>query len=431
MSFCRGGLYFLGVFVLQFLSLNVAAQESNVLVCYYNSESYYRPELPFEPANINATLCTHVIYSYLGMGAEIYNVYSRNPGLDLGPGETEPFPDDPDNSIGELDFIRKTVVLRQDNPAVKVLVSIGGPLQSSRSFSNMARHVANRTLFIRSLIKYVDLYELDGIDLYWKYPGNGDGRPEDGESFVYVMRDLRAAFTNLTTFTGRNYTLTGTLGCTKNVIDAGYDVTGLAQYVDFLNLLCFDFKMYTDSTSNIAHHSPLFHKESDSDPDKQLTAAYGVDYFLSKNATSVSRKLVLGISAHGRTYELGAPDYNNFGQPTMGLGPPGSFTRQQGILSFYEICHEVNKSTSAWQFRYDHDYRIPYICNDIMWIGYDNEISVKEKIDFAIGTKNLGGIAIDFIDYDDFSNLCKSWVSYPLASAIKERLNYWEINKKR
>jgi hypothetical protein len=44
-------------------------------------------------------------------------------------------------------------------------------------------------------------------------------------------------------------------------------------------------------------------------------------------------------------------------------------------------------------------------------------------VDFAI-SKELGGIFIDFIDFDDYENICESWVPYPLTRAIKERLAY-------
>ncbi|OXA47262.1 Chitotriosidase-1 [Folsomia candida] len=161
--------------------------------------------MPFEPSNIDPSLCTHVIYPYMGMTEDNFNIYSRNPPLDYGPGEVEPYPDDPEVDQGEFDMIRKTANLKGDNPALKTMASIGGPLQSSRSFSNMARHVANRTLFLKSVTNFPDTYNLDGID------------------------DLRAAFTNLTAFTGKNYTLTAGLGCTGDIIDIGYDVPKLAE----------------------------------------------------------------------------------------------------------------------------------------------------------------------------------------------------------
>jgi GH18 family chitinase len=52
----------------------------------------------------------------------------------------------------------------------------------------MARHIANRTMFIQSTMRIMELYELDGLDFYWKYPGLNGGREEDVETFVKIMK---------------------------------------------------------------------------------------------------------------------------------------------------------------------------------------------------------------------------------------------------
>lgn len=146
-------------------------------------------DIPFESSLIDPFLCTHIVYSFMGMNEENYKVFSRNASLDLGPGdEIVLHPEDPDNFHGDIDMIRKTALLRTLNPQLKILLSIGGPEQSSRSFSNMARHIANRTLFIQSAMKYVDYFELDGLDIFWKYPGMNGGRLEDIETFVVLMK---------------------------------------------------------------------------------------------------------------------------------------------------------------------------------------------------------------------------------------------------
>jgi hypothetical protein len=41
---------------------------------------------------------------------------------------------------------------------------------------------------------------------------------------------------------------------------------------------------------------------------------------------------------------------------------------------------------------------------------------------------SLGGIMVE-IDLDDYSNSCQGWNSYPITTAIKERLGEWENGK--
>lgn len=49
---------------------------------------------------IDPNLCTHIIYSFVGLQTNNY-IYHIDPPLDLGPGEVEENPDDEDASEGQ------------------------------------------------------------------------------------------------------------------------------------------------------------------------------------------------------------------------------------------------------------------------------------------------------------------------------------------
>jgi chitinase len=131
----------------------------------------------------------------LGINAETNGLYSRDPGLDLGPGELEPNPDDPNNNQGDLDMIRKTVALRAVNPNLKVLISVGGKIQMSKVWSDMVRYISNRTQFIASVREWLMKYDLDGIDIHWEFPGFGDGgRPEEDKDNLSKLLSVRLSY---------------------------------------------------------------------------------------------------------------------------------------------------------------------------------------------------------------------------------------------
>jgi GH18 family chitinase len=108
----------------------------------------------------------------------------------------------------------------------------------------------------------------------------------------------------------------------------------------------------------------------------------------------------------------------------------------------------IQQNITGWLFRYDYDYRIPYVSNNEMFIGYENEISVQEKVKFLLKipkslktyqtifeqvdfvvAKNLGGLMAKFIDLDDSKNTCGAWYpSFPIISSIKTRLEFWTGN---
>lgn len=62
---------------------------------------------------------------------------------------------------------------------------------------------------------------------------------------------------------------------------------------------------------------------------------YAVGYMLRLGAPA--NKLVMGIPAFGRSFTL-ASSKTGVGAPISGPGLPGQFTKEEGILAYYEVC---------------------------------------------------------------------------------------------
>jgi GH18 family chitinase len=75
-------------------------------------------------------------------------------------------------------------------------------------FGNIARSAANRQTFANNLVKFMQTYGYDGIDIDWEYPGAPDrgGHPEDVQNFPLMMKTIRETFDR----SGRKYGLTYT-----------------------------------------------------------------------------------------------------------------------------------------------------------------------------------------------------------------------------
>ncbi|CAG2179215.1 unnamed protein product [Oppiella nova] len=124
---------------------------------------------------------------------------------------------------------------------------------------------------------------------------------------------------------------------------------------------------------------------------------------------------VLGIPFYGRTFTLATPQNNSFNAPTTGPGGAGPYTRSIGHLGYNEICE--NKS---WDTKCCDKRMAPYAVNGNQWVGYDNEQSIKAKVEF-IKSKGLGGAMVWAIETDDFRDVCGSG-KYPLLNAINNAL---------
>jgi GH18 family chitinase len=53
-------------------------------VCYWGTWANYRPNAgKFTPESIDASLCTHLIYSFVGLDSDTHGIKSLDPWMDL------------------------------------------------------------------------------------------------------------------------------------------------------------------------------------------------------------------------------------------------------------------------------------------------------------------------------------------------------------
>ena len=51
------------------------------------------------------------------------------------------------------------------------------------------------------------------------------------------------------------------------------------------------------------------------------------------------------MAQYGRSYKLQTPSEHGLGASTNGPGTAGTYTRENGFLSYYEVGEETNPST--------------------------------------------------------------------------------------
>lgn len=92
-----------------------------------------------------------------------------------------------------------------------------------------------------------------------------------------------------------------------------------------------------------------------------------VKYWLTEGA-SVD-KIILGIPAHGRSFTLSNSTNNQPGAPILGVGNPGPYSQEGGILAYNEICEFIKL---GWTVERDSKQRVPYAYQNNQWVGYDD-----------------------------------------------------------
>ena len=61
------------------------------------------------------------------------------------------------------------------------------------------------------------------------------------------------------------------------------------------------------------------------------------------NLGASRKKLLVGVPMYGQSYRLSLTSHFNLGDPAAGPGTPGEYTRQPGMLAYYEICERIKK----------------------------------------------------------------------------------------
>jgi len=219
----------------------------------------------------------------------------------------------------------------------------------------------SRTSFAHSVVSFLELYEFDGLEIDWKESLDPDkgGKPENFERFVYLVKEIRQVLNSA----GRDYILTVTLPPTRwEILD--YDVEGLAPYVDWFNLMAFDYHTPKNIPKTVGAH-----------PDLKLIDSVVFD-LLQKNAPT---KFVLGLAAFGRTYTLVDERCREIGCPfrSPGLGGCGG---TKGFLPHNEIIAMLSSGS------YDALYQDISSSSMVAVVDNDQMISFDDEKTWAIKT---------------------------------------------
>ncbi|XP_042232701.1 chitotriosidase-1-like [Homarus americanus] len=368
--------------------LAMAAGRNNKVVCYYSSWAHYRHgAAQYRVDDVPVELCTHVIYAFAVLDANSLTTVEHDPHLDKDQG---------------LANYRRFLRLRSRNPQVKLLLGLGGWTDSrSDKYSRLVSNSQRRAAFTAHVVRFLQDYGFDGLDLDWEYPAY-QSSAADKEGFRLWVEELRTAFSP------RGLLLTAAVSASKSVIDRGYDEPAVATALDQIHLMTYDF--HGSWEKQVAHHAPLFPVPGQS---HQFSADFAVNHWIKKGAPPA--KLVLGVPFYGRSWTLAGSDAST-GAAASGPGRPGPLMKDSGSLAYYEVClaHERDGWTKV------SSGEAPHLTSDDQWVGYDDIDTVTRKAQYAL-KKGLGGVMIWDIAMDDFRGSCSAGVN-PLLSAISRTL---------
>ncbi len=303
--------------------------------------------------------------------------------------------------------------LKQSYPQLKVLISVGG-WTNSGNFSANAKTADQRSALAKSCI---DLWingkglsgpgVIDGIDIDWEFPGSeGDTKnfaPEDKQNFVALMQEFRKQLDALGKDTGTTYSLSAALNPDADRIDAGYDLSALANVLDYFNLMTYDFHGSWEATGPTDFHANLY---TDVSRPSYNSMDASVKRFLAAGVPA--SKIVVGVPFYGHGW-TGVDSANN------GLYQPATGVLNDDDLMYSNIKAKYAGNSAYKLYRSDAAHA-PwlYSASDKTFIAYDDPQTAKEKGQYAADNHLAGAMFWELTQDDD---------TFTLTSALCSGLN--------
>jgi chitinase len=295
----------------------------------------------------------------------------------------------------EAATLARLAALKEQNPDLRVMVSVGGWTRSNR-FSDVAADPVLRAAFVDSVLVFLRSERFDGIDIDWEYPAdNGAGCPpgetcqraEDKRNFILLARELRAALDTAGAADGQHYLVTIAAGADEKFLtkdDPGGTWLGeLAASLDWINLMSYD---YHGSWERVAGLNAPLHRDPADAVGTNVEAS--VRRLLDHGIPA--RKITLGLPFYGKGWTGCAPGPAGDGlyQPCSGLASGSAdesfdfgYLIDRGYLA-RDADGRYTVARADFVRHWNEAARVPYLYSavDGTFITYDDEASIQAKL---------------------------------------------------
>ncbi|MGL4819802.1 MAG: glycoside hydrolase family 18 protein [Bacilli bacterium] len=323
--------------------------------------------------------------------------------------------------------------LKEQNGNFKTILTIGG--WGVRGFSEALSTHETRTILVNNIKQVVDTYGLDGVTIAWEYPTSGgwgviQSSQDDKTNYTYFLEQLRKTM-------GNDFSISIIGAANHDYLTKWVDLPAMLPYIDFVEVLAFDFAFNT-----AYHNANLFASKQFSDilevdnyTVEKVIARYMEELNKANalhNTNLTSQSLQLTIPAFGRIPARNIePSIDWEGGRHIETTPtfdPSTFPEGdlgKNIFSYATIRKMVEHDDDL-RLMWDEEAKVPYIeatnkdgLSDFM-LSYENGMSAREKVKFA-RDKALGGVSLWSLNDDYKGELLATFVLPTTPEPIVEQ----------
>ena len=271
---------------------------------------------------------------------------------------------------GDINSLAYLTSLKQQNPDLKVLVSLGG-WGGCETCSAVFSSAEARKEFAVSVKDILETHKADGIDLDWEYPAisgypGHPYKPEDRENFTALVEVLRETL-------GREAIISFAAGGSKGFLENSVEWKKVMPLVDGVNLMSYD--LVSGGSDSTGHHTPLYSTS------QQRSSAVNAIQFLDSLGVP-KEKIVVGAAFYARVWE-------EVDSTSRGLYQGGKF-KEALLFKDLETYFEENPGFIRY---WDSIANAPYSYNPEkgLFATYDDSLSIAGKTEY-VRDNGLGGI---------------------------------------
>lgn len=256
-----------------------------------------------------------------------------------------------ESGIEDISHIRKI------NPEIKIVLSIGG--WEADGFSQAAETADGRNKWAESVVRLVEKYGFDGVDVDWEYPCSDKAGiraiSQDKENFTLLLETMRERLED-------SKTLSIAAGALKSYLE-NTQMEKAAKFLDYVQLMTYDLCGEWDGVTG--HHAGLYsygEGTPNSDEIIRLFAQAGVPY----------EKMVMGAAFYSR------------GWKGVEGGKPGSPAAEiADVLSYGDIIKELETGQSDYRKYWDEDAKAAYLYNGSEFVTYEDARALQYKVKYV------------------------------------------------
>ncbi|KAG2027031.1 hypothetical protein GB937_000767 [Aspergillus fischeri] len=303
----------------------------------------------------------------------------------------------------DISAVKEQFDLFKGMSGIKKIISFGGwDFSTMPGTFNILREAvkpANRDIFQKNLVAFVNEHKLDGLDLDWEYPGAPDipdipaGDPQAGMDYYYLLSNVKKA-----------------LGSSKSVSFAGpasyhylksFPMEQMGASLDYIIYMTYDLHGQWDYGNKWT---------SPGCPSGNCLRSH-VNETETKDALSMitkagvpSNKVVVGVASYGRSFKMAeagctGPICKFTGTSRISNAAKGRCTETGGYISNAEIDEIINsgKVTKQWT-----DVGSNFLVyNDTEWVAYMDDKMKATRAEFY-DSYNFAGTTDWAVDLQEF-----------------------------